>query len=157
MNSNSNVVWPWLITLKCEIHDTSWYLVEISMKKITCTPLITGRFITTIHSTLDDQAFVQPSHIYSIQDGICRFPANLPDMSLANITLSSQCFLKENRGYLALAYDSTENVLYYSENVTRSINRVRLEHKSTTEAIISGVGVVEGKVNILKFIRCEDA
>ncbi|XP_052104944.1 low-density lipoprotein receptor-related protein 4-like isoform X2 [Mytilus californianus] len=90
------------------------------------------------------QEFIQPSHIYAIRDAICQYPANLADMSLANITLETQCFIKIAKGYLALSYDSINGLLYYSENVTRSIGRVQLRRGSFTDTIIRGVGEIRG-------------
>lgn len=98
-----------------------------------------------ISFTTEVQEFIQPSHIYAIRDAICQYPANLADMSLANITLETQCFIKIAKGYLALSYDSINGLLYYSENVTRSIGRVQLRRGSFTDTIIRGVGEVRGK------------
>ena len=39
------------------------------------------------------QKFSHPSHIYAIDSSICRYPANIADMKLDNVTLSSQCFM----------------------------------------------------------------
>ena len=98
---------------------------------------------------LEIQEFVQPSHIYAIRDAICQYPANLADMSLVNITLESQCFIKINKGYLALTYDSDNGVLYYSENKTKSIGRVQLRRGSFTDTVIRGVGEIRGTKIIL--------
>ncbi|KAL5004150.1 hypothetical protein ScPMuIL_017606 [Solemya velum] len=87
---------------------------------------------------------IQVGHIYAIKDAICHYPANLPDMSLQNITMDTQCFLEANRGYLALTFSAKDQTLYYSENVTNSINRVNLQQGASTEAIMRGVGCVEG-------------
>jgi hypothetical protein len=91
------------------------------------------------------QEFIQPSHIYAIRDAICQYPANLADMSLINITLETQCFIKIAKGYLALSYDSVNSVLYYSENNTHSLGRVQLRRGSFTDTIIRGVGEIRGK------------
>lgn len=88
--------------------------------------------------------FIQPSHIYAIRDAICQYPANLADMSLMNITLETQCFIKIAKGYLALTYDTNNRLLYYSENKTNSIGRVQLRRGSYTDTIIRGVGEVRG-------------
>lgn len=90
------------------------------------------------------QEFTQPSHIYAIRDAICQYPANLADMSLINITLETQCFIKIAKGYLALSYDSVNSVLYYSENNTHSLGRVQLRRGSFTDTIIRGVGEIRG-------------
>lgn len=88
--------------------------------------------------------FVMPSHIYAIGDAICHYPVNLPDMSLYNVTLESQCFLQRGRGNFGLTSDAREHVLYYTENVTKSIGRINLEIGETGTSIIKGVGDVQG-------------
>ncbi|KAK3090942.1 hypothetical protein FSP39_015919 [Pinctada imbricata] len=95
-------------------------------------------------SCIEKQEFINPSHIYAIRDAICQYPANLGDMSLKNITLDRQCFLKKASGFLSLTFDSDENMLYYSENVTKSIKRVQLKKGSFTETLIKGIGEVKG-------------
>ncbi|KAL3846516.1 hypothetical protein ACJMK2_017496 [Sinanodonta woodiana] len=86
----------------------------------------------------------QPSHIYAIGAAICHYPVNLPDMSLKNVTLESQCFMESAKGYMALTYDAYEHILYFTENVTKTIGRVSLAFGESTQSIIRGIGVVEG-------------
>lgn len=89
-----------------------------------------------------------PSHIYAIGDAICHYPVNLPDMSLYNVTLDSQCFLQRGRGNFGLTFDAREHVLYYTENVTKSIGRINLEIGETGTSIIKGVGDVQGNPTV---------
>ena len=70
-------------------------------------------------------------------------------MSLYNVSLDSQCFLQNGRGYLGLTFDAREHILFYTENVTNSIGRINLELGETGETIMRGVGEVQGMVMIL--------
>ncbi|XP_060590191.1 low-density lipoprotein receptor-related protein 4-like [Ruditapes philippinarum] len=88
--------------------------------------------------------FVMPSHIYAIGDAICYYPVNLPDMSLYNVSLDSQCFLQRGRGNFGLTFDAREHMLYYTENVTKSIGRINLVIGEPGASIIKGVGDVQG-------------
>ncbi|KAJ8310212.1 hypothetical protein KUTeg_012077 [Tegillarca granosa] len=90
------------------------------------------------------QFFTEPSHIYAIRDAICQYPAHIGDMSLVNITLDKQCFLKTSKGFLALTFDGEKQTLYYTENNTNSIGRVQLRRGAYTDTIIRGVGEVKG-------------
>lgn len=90
------------------------------------------------------QFFMEPSHIYAIRDAICQYPAQIGDMSLVNITLDKQCFLKTSKGFLALTFDGEKQTLYYTENNTNSIGRVQLRRGAYTDTIIRGVGEVKG-------------
>jgi len=40
-----------------------------------------------------EKGFMMPSHMYGIGDAICQYQVNLPDMSLTDVSLESQCFL----------------------------------------------------------------
>ncbi|XP_048744811.2 low-density lipoprotein receptor-related protein 4-like isoform X2 [Ostrea edulis] len=88
--------------------------------------------------------FLQPAHIYAIRDAICQYPANFGHMSLKNITLDKQCFIKTRKGFMALAYDGDQRTLFYSENVTKSISKVQLKRGEYTKSIIKGIGEVKG-------------
>lgn len=89
--------------------------------------------------------FLQPAHIYAIRDAICQYPANFGHMSLKNITLDKQCFIKTRKGFMALAYDGDQRTLFYSENVTKSISKVQLKRGEYTKSIIKGIGEVKGE------------
>ncbi|XP_061194926.1 low-density lipoprotein receptor-related protein 4-like [Saccostrea echinata] len=88
--------------------------------------------------------FMRPAHIYAINDAICQYPANFGHMSLKNVTLSKQCFIKTRKGFMALAYDGDQRMLFYSENVTKSISKVQLKRGEYTTTIVKGIGVVKG-------------
>ncbi|KAK7474594.1 hypothetical protein BaRGS_00034178 [Batillaria attramentaria] len=88
--------------------------------------------------------FVHPSHLYAIGVAICQYPANIPDMSLENVTLTSQCFLNDRYGYLALTFDARENMLYYSGNFTNTISAIPLEVGANAKVVAGGTGVVKG-------------
>ncbi|BFZ06046.1 hypothetical protein BsWGS_09085 [Bradybaena similaris] len=88
--------------------------------------------------------FVHPSHIYAIRDSICQYPANLADMSLTNVTLDSQCFLEDRQGYMTLAFDARENMIYYFGNNTKTISRLPLELGGKSKVITGSTGVVKG-------------
>lgn len=89
---------------------------------------------------------IEVGHIYAIKDAICQYPANLPDMSLQNVTMDSQCFLEGSKGYMSLTFSAQDRTLYYSENATKSIHRVNLQHGASPETIMRGVGSVEGNI-----------
>ncbi|GAB1603458.1 low-density lipoprotein receptor-related protein 4-like isoform X1 [Argonauta hians] len=92
-----------------------------------------------------DSEFPQPYHVYSMEEGICSFPPNLADVELENMTLNKQCFLLDNKGYLALGMHARRDMLYFSTNNTEKwINRVRMEYGATFEDLIGGVGIVRG-------------
>ncbi|XP_014768919.1 low-density lipoprotein receptor-related protein 5 [Octopus bimaculoides] len=94
-----------------------------------------------------DSEFPQPYHVYSMEEGICSFPPNLADIDLENMTLSKQCFLMDNKGYLALGMHARRDTLYFSTNNTEKwINRVRMEYGASFEYLIGGVGIVRGIV-----------
>ncbi|XP_036362725.1 low-density lipoprotein receptor-related protein 4 isoform X3 [Octopus sinensis] len=94
-----------------------------------------------------DSQFPQPYHVYSMEEGICSFPPNLADIDLENMTLSKQCFLLDNKGYLALGMHARRDTLYFSTNNTdKWINRVRMEYGASFEDLIGGVGIVRGIV-----------
>lgn len=95
-------------------------------------------------SCLLGKQFVHPTHLYAISDAICQYPANVPDMSLENVTLTSQCFLNDRYGYLALTFDAWENMLYYSGNFTQTISAIPLEIGAKAKVIAGGTGVVKG-------------
>nr|XP_022289400.1 low-density lipoprotein receptor-related protein 4-like [Crassostrea virginica] len=95
-------------------------------------------------SCVETRLFLQPSHIYAINDAICQYPANFGHMSLTNVTLDKQCFIKTRKGFMALAYDGDQRTLYYSENVTKSISQVQLKRGEYTQTIIKGIGEVKG-------------
>lgn len=89
--------------------------------------------------------FVHPSHLYAIGEAICQYPANMADMSLDNVTLTSQCFLAERYGYLALTFDGAQNMLYYSSNYTNTISAIPLETGAKAKIVAGGTGTVKGK------------
>jgi len=82
--------------------------------------------------------------VYSIGTALCRFPGNLPDMNLNDVTLDTQCFLTNRRAVLALGANIRENTLYFAENATKTISKVKLSRGESPEIIIGGTGVVEG-------------
>ncbi len=84
--------------------------------------------------------------VYAIGEALCRFPGNLPDMNLDLVSLDTQCFLTGRKGALALAFNYRENALYFSENVTRTISKVKLSRDETPVILIGGTGTVEGLV-----------
>ncbi|XP_025079316.1 low-density lipoprotein receptor-related protein 4-like isoform X1 [Pomacea canaliculata] len=88
--------------------------------------------------------FVHPSHLYAIGEAICQYPANMADMSLDNVTLTSQCFLAERYGYLALTFDGAQNMLYYSSNYTNTISAIPLETGAKAKIVAGGTGTVKG-------------
>ncbi|XP_035828961.1 low-density lipoprotein receptor-related protein 6-like [Aplysia californica] len=88
--------------------------------------------------------FVLPSHVYAINHYICQYPANLADMSLDHVTLDSQCFLKDNQGYLTLTFDARENMLYYFGNHTKTISRIPMELGGKGMVLTGGTSVVNG-------------
>jgi hypothetical protein len=79
---------------------------------------------------------------------ICLYPANIADMSLDNVSLTSQCILRDRVGYLALTFDARENTLYFSGNYTSTVSKIPLEAGAKAHIIASGTGVVKGKVKI---------
>jgi len=89
--------------------------------------------------------FLHPSHLYAIGVAICMYPANIADMSLDNVSLTSQCILSDRYGYLALTFDAAENVLYYSGNYTNTISAIPLETGAKAKVVASGTGVVKGQ------------
>lgn len=88
--------------------------------------------------------FIQPAHIYAIRDAICQYPANFGHMSLKNVTLDKQCFIKTRKGFMALAYDGDQRTLFYSENSTKSISKVQLRRGEYTQTIVKAIGIVKG-------------
>lgn len=92
--------------------------------------------------------FIQPAHIYAIRDAICQYPANFGHMSLKNVTLDKQCFIKTRKGFMALAYDGDQRTLFYSENSTKSISKVQLRRGEYTQTIVKAIGIVKGTDNI---------
>ncbi|XP_064614875.1 low-density lipoprotein receptor-related protein 6-like isoform X2 [Liolophura sinensis] len=88
--------------------------------------------------------FATPSHVYTIGDAVCQYPANLPDMSLTNVTLDKQCFITDGNGFMALAFNVYENMLFISENGTQKIYRAHFKDGATKEVIVGGVGAVQG-------------
>lgn len=93
------------------------------------------------------QKFVHPSHFYAIGDSVCHYPANMADMSLENLTLSTQCFLGDKQhtpGYMTLTFDAAENMLYLYSNASKSILRLPLELGAKATAIEGGTGEVRG-------------
>ena len=96
-------------------------------------------------SFLGHKHFVHPSHLYAIGVAICMYPAHIADMSLDNVSLSSQCFLSDRLGYLALTFDAGENMLYYSGNFTNTISSVPLESGAKSKVVASGTGTVKGQ------------
>ncbi|XP_013405316.1 low-density lipoprotein receptor-related protein 4-like [Lingula anatina] len=92
----------------------------------------------------DDGKFGAPQLIYSIGGAICRFQANLPDMSMTNISLDDQCFLKNRKNVVSLSCNVYEEAIYFAENVTRTISKVRLSHGEAPQVIAGGLGHVEG-------------
>ncbi|XP_052784175.1 low-density lipoprotein receptor-related protein 4-like [Mya arenaria] len=96
-------------------------------------------------SCLVERGFTMPSHMYGIGEAICQYPVNLPDMSLTNVSLESQCFKRGRRGHYGLAYNVREQELFYTENVTNSIGRINLDVEHG-ETIIKGVGDVQAMV-----------
>ena len=92
----------------------------------------------------DDGKYPTPMFVYSIGTALCRFPGNLPDMNLNDVTLDTQCFLTNRRAVLALGANIRENTLYFAENATKTISKVKLSRGESPEIIIGGTGVVEG-------------
>ncbi|KAL4220501.1 Low-density lipoprotein receptor-related protein 2 [Mactra antiquata] len=100
---------------------------------------------TDLVSCAPVKKFIMPSHIYAIGDAICQYPANMADMSLAGVSLESQCFFQRGRGgHYGLTFDAREHMLYYSENGTKSIRRINLEVNGTGTSVVKGVGDVQG-------------
>lgn len=91
------------------------------------------------------QYFKLPAHIYAIGNAICQYPVNLADMSLTNVTLEKQCFMKNSKGFTALTYDAMAKILYYTANITNSIGSVQLKKGAYTDTVIRGLGDVRGK------------
>lgn len=89
------------------------------------------------------RGFTIPSHIYGIGDAICQYPVNLPDMSLLNVSLESQCVKRTGRGHYGIAFDARRHELFYSENATQSIGRISLANEMG-ELIMKGLGEVQG-------------
>ncbi|CAH1782417.1 unnamed protein product [Owenia fusiformis] len=89
-----------------------------------------------------------PQYIYSIGSAICRFPANLPDISMANISLSKQCFLPRRRNANTLGFNIRERAVYFTENDTRSLWKLQMDEddneKQRPKLVIGGLGQVEG-------------
>ena len=67
-------------------------------------------------------------------------------MNVANISLETQCFLSERNDALALTFNVHENAIYYSENRTKTISRVKFAAGEGPEIIIGGTGEVEGEL-----------
>lgn len=65
-------------------------------------------------------------------------------MSLENVSLDSQCFKRDRRGYFGLAFDARKHELFYSENATKTIGRINIDNE-IGESLIKGVGDVQGK------------
>lgn len=102
--------------------------------------------------------FIQPAHIYAIRDAICQYPANFGHMSLKNVTLDKQCFIKTRKGFMALAYDGDQRTLFYSENSTKSISKVQLRRGEYTQTIVKAIGIVkgtEGSATLLMSYICQ--
>ncbi|OWF40871.1 low-density lipoprotein receptor-related protein 4-like [Mizuhopecten yessoensis] len=93
---------------------------------------------------VESEFFIQPAHIYAIGDAICQYPVNLADMSLVNVTLDKQCFMKNGKGFTALTYDASAKILYYTANMTNSIGTVQLKKGAYTDTVIRGLGDVRG-------------
>ena len=82
--------------------------------------------------------------IYSIGNALCRFPGNLPDMNLDDVSLDTQCFLANRKAVLAVGANVRENTLYFAENVTKTISKVKLSRGESPEIIVGGTGEVGG-------------
>ncbi|XP_076454147.1 prolow-density lipoprotein receptor-related protein 1-like [Babylonia areolata] len=93
---------------------------------------------------ISQNRFVHPSHLYAIGVAICMYPAHIADMSLDNVSLSSQCFLSDRFGYLALTFHAAENLLFYSGNYTNTISVIALETGAKAKVVASGTGTVKG-------------
>ena len=85
-----------------------------------------------------------PQFVYSIQSALCRFPANFADMNLENVSLESQCFLRDRDDVIALTHNVNKNLLYFVENTTKTISRVQLDDGQSPSVIVGGTGRVEG-------------
>ncbi|XP_052265927.1 low-density lipoprotein receptor-related protein 4-like [Dreissena polymorpha] len=96
-------------------------------------------------SCLVEPGFTIPSHMYGIGDAICQYPVNLPDMSLTNVSLESQCFQRGRRGHYGLAFNARTHELFYTENITGSIGRINIDN-DLGDTIIKGVGDVQAMV-----------
>ncbi|KAH3870466.1 hypothetical protein DPMN_033654 [Dreissena polymorpha] len=96
-------------------------------------------------SCLVEPGFTIPSHMYGIGDAICQYPVNLPDMSLTNVSLESQCFQRGRMGHYALAFNARTHELFYTENITGSIGRINIDN-DLGDTIIKGVGDVQAMV-----------
>ena len=98
-----------------------------------------------IHFLSEDKKYKNPQFIYTIGGALCRFPANLPHMSMRNMTMESQCFLNDRHGVLALATNTHQQMLYFSENRSKTISRVQLADGESPDIVVGGTGRVEGK------------
>ncbi|KAL8597479.1 hypothetical protein ACOMHN_047706 [Nucella lapillus] len=94
---------------------------------------------------VEQKRFPYPSHVYSLGEAVCMYPAHVADMSMDNVSLTSQCgALSDNYGYLALGFDARSNVLFFSGNYTRAIFAMTMEVGAKPKVIVSGTGMVEG-------------
>ncbi|XP_076435319.1 low-density lipoprotein receptor-related protein 5-like [Babylonia areolata] len=77
---------------------------------------------------------------------LCLYPAHIADMSMVNVSLTTQCSVlpPNNYGYLALGFDARRNLLFFSANYTRTISAVRMEAGALPWVVVSGTGVVKG-------------
>ena len=66
-------------------------------------------------------------------------------MSLTNVSLDTQCFLKHRRAAHALATDVANDVIFIAENNTKTISRVKLTNNEEAIVITGGTGSVEGE------------
>lgn len=130
---------------RCDALGCDHFCIYDPIKEATC-HCSEGFKLNDDHKTCTESSqFRQPYHVYSIHEGICHFPANLADMSTENVTLNKQCFLLNNKGYLALGMHVKSDTLYFSTNNTdKWINRVRMEYDAPLENIVGGVGIVQG-------------
>ena len=65
-------------------------------------------------------------------------------MNMANVSLDRQCFLTDRKEALALTFNVHENSIYFSENKTKTISRVKFAAGEGPQIIIGGTGRVEG-------------
>ena len=70
---------------------------------------------------------------------------------MQNVSLDTQCFLTHRRGVLALSFNVHNDIIYFSENKTKTISRVRMVTGEGPEIIIGGTGTVEGV--IIRFLK----
>ena len=95
--------------------------------------------------------FAIPTHMYGMGDAICHYPVNLPDISLTNVSLESQCVKRTGRGHFGLAFDARRHELFYTENATRSIGKISVDNE-LGEVIMKGLGEVQGEPNHSKVL-----